>query len=379
MTKPIGIGPIRIGVIGAGGISHSHLIAYRSRTNRDLARVVAIADIDEARAQEQAKTYEIEHVFTDFRDLLACPGVDAVSVCTPPFLHVDQSVEALAAGKHVLCEKPMSPTLAGLDRIAEAERASSAIFAGVFQHRAGQGAQQVKALLDRGRFGRLVFGLSETIWQRDEEYYGIWWRGTWEQECGGVTMGHGIHSIDTLLWLMGEPESLVADAATVKLDIAVEDTSAAIVRFRSGAMAQIAVTVNAQDNRSRLEIYGEDLHAITSESPYAPTAVPFRFTSVDQAKAEAAAEEAQQLVPEETRHLHLPIVHDFLTSIAEGRPAMVSVDECRRSMELITAMYKSAMTGQRVTFPIAPDDPFYARIPPEGAALPPIGRASGTP
>ena len=75
-------------------------------------------------------------------------------------------------------------------------------------------------------------------------------------------MGHGIHSIDMLAWLMGEPASLVADAATVQLDIKVEDTSAATVRFRSGAIGQIIVTVNAQDNRSRLEVFGERLQGI---------------------------------------------------------------------------------------------------------------------
>ena len=116
--------PIGIGIIGAGGISHSHLIAFtKSRTNRDFARVVAIADIDEARAGEQAKTYDVEHVFTDYREMLARPDIHAVSICTPPFLHVEQSVQALRAGKHVLCEKPISANLAGLDRVAEAERA----------------------------------------------------------------------------------------------------------------------------------------------------------------------------------------------------------------------------------------------------------------
>jgi len=130
----------------------------------------------------------------------------------------------------------------------------------VFQHRVGQGSRQVKALLDAGRFGRLRFGLSETLWQRPQEYYDVWWRGTWAQECGGVTMGHGIHSIDMLLWLMGEPESVIAEAVTAKLNIKVEDTSLATVRFRNGAVGQIIVTVNAQDNRSRLEIFGDGLH-----------------------------------------------------------------------------------------------------------------------
>ena len=362
--------PVGIGVIGAGGISHSHLLAYRSRANRDRARVVAIADIDASRAKAQAEQYSIEHVFTDWREMIAHPAVRAVSVCTPPFLHVEQSVAALRAGRHVLCEKPVSPTLAGLDEIAAAERESGAIFEGVFQHRVGQGARQVKALIDAGRFGRLVFGLSETIWQRPQEYYDVWWRGTFEQECGGVTMGHGIHSIDMLAWLMGEPASLFADAVTVKLGIAVEDTSAATVRFRAGAIGQIIVTVNAQDNRSRLEIFGTDLQAVSSESPYDPTAAPFRLTSLDAASAARAADEAIERFPEETKHLHVPMVQDFLSAIIEDRPPLVTVAECRRSMELITGMYKSAMTGERVTFPIAKDDPFYARIPPPGYALP---------
>jgi predicted dehydrogenase len=362
-------GRIGVGVIGAGDISHSHLLAYRSRANRDLAQVVAIADVDEARAKAQAERYGIARTYTSPDDLLHDPEVDAVSICTPPFLHVDLSIAALRAGKHVLTEKPVSPTLAGLDAIAAAERAGGAIFCGVFQHRVGQGAQQVKALIDAGRFGRLRFGLSETLWQRPQSYYDVWWRGTWAQEAGGVSMGHGIHSIDMLAWLMGEPESLVADASTVKLAIDVEDTSAATVRFRSGAIGQIIVTVNAQDNRSRMEIFGDELQAVSSEDAYAPTATPFRLSSTDPDVAERARAEATALFPEETKHLHVAMVHDFVRAIIDARRPLVSVDECRRSMELITGMYKSAMTGARVTFPIAPEDPFYSRIPPEGCAL----------
>ena len=364
MTDPIGIG-----IIGAGGISHSHALAYRSRTNRDDARVVAIADVVEDAAKERAQQYGIDRTYTDRRDLIADPAVRVVSICTPPFLHVEQACAALRAGKHVLCEKPVSPTLAGLDEIAASEREGGAIFAGVFQHRVGQGAQQVKALIDAGRFGRLVFGLSETLWQRDEEYYSVWWRGTWEQECGGVTMGHGIHSIDTLAWFFGEPASLIADAATVKLPINVEDTSLASIRFKNGAMGQIIVTVNAQDNRSRLELFGSDLQAVSAGEPYGPTATPFIISSTDDAATEAARTFAAVAAPDETRHLHVPLVRDFIDAITQGRPPLVTVDECRRSMALITGLYKSAMTGQRVHFPIAPDDPWYTSIPGPGASL----------
>jgi predicted dehydrogenase len=278
----------------------------------------------------------------------------------------------------VLCEKPVSPTLAGLDEIAAAEREGrakfGAKFAGVFQHRVGQGARQVKALIDDGRFGSLRFGLSETLWQRDADYYSVWWRGTWAQESGGVTMGHGIHSIDMLLWLMGDPESVVADAATVKLDIDVEDTALATVRFRNGAVGQIIVTVNAQDNRSRLEIFGDELQAVSSESAYDPTREPFRLTSLDAAAADAARAWANEQHPDTPKHLHVPMMSDFLDAIASDRAPLVTVDECRRSMELITGMYKSAMTGARVRFPIERDDPWYSTIPAPGYAISPRTR-----
>ena len=364
-------GRIGVGVIGAGDISHSHLLAYRSRANRDLAGVVAIADVDADRAAAQAERYDVARTYAAADELIADPDVQAVSICTPPFLHVGLAVAALRAGKHVLCEKPVSPTLAGLDAIAEAERAGGAIFSGVFQHRVGQGARQVKSLLDAGRFGPLRFALSETLWQRPQSYYDVWWRGTWEQECGGVLMGHGIHSIDMFAWLMGEPESLFADAATVKLAIGVEDTAAATVRFKSGALGQIIVTVNAQDNRSRLEIFGDELQAVSSEDPYAPTSVPFQLASIDPAVAERAQADAAAWHPDETKHLHVAMVHEFLRAILERRAPLVSVDECRRSMQLITGIYKSAMTGARVAFPIERDDPFYHRIPPEGFGLVP--------
>jgi predicted dehydrogenase len=298
--------------------------------------------------------------------------VHAVSICSPPFLHVEQAVDALESGRHVLCEKPVSPTLAGLDAIAAAQQASGCVFEGVFQHRLGQGARQVKALLDAGRFGKLRFGLSETLWQRAPEYYKVSWRGTFDTECGGVTMSQAIHTIDMLLWLMGEPESVIADALTVRHNIDVEDTSLASIRFRNGAAGQIIVTVNAQDDRSRLEIYGDGLQAVSTEHS-TETLEPFRYTSVDKERAEAVAGEANELFPEGVKYLHVPMVADFLDAIDGARP-LVGIDECRRSMELITGIYKSAMTGKRVLFPLAKDDPWYSQVPPPGFALPPFGR-----
>ena len=206
-----------------------------------------------------------------------------------------------------------------------------------------------------------------------QSYYDVWWRGTWEKEAGGVTMGHGIHSIDTLAWLMGEPASLIADAATVKLAIEVEDTSAATVRFRNGAIGQIIVTVNAQDNRSRLEIFGDDLQAV---SPRAPTARRRRRSGFDVHRPgrQPSARGRRDAPASRTRRSTCTSRWSTTSSraIIDKRPPLVTVDECRRSMELITGIYKSAMTGARVDFPIAKDDPLYSHIPAEGADLAPV-------
>jgi len=370
MTHPIGIG-----IIGTGEISVLHAAAYQALGER--VRLAAVADIDMDRARALAGHFSIPAVHEDYQQVLADPDVQAVSICTPPFLHVQQSVEALQAGKHVLCEKPVAPNMAGLDRIAAAQRGSGRVFSGVFQGRFGRGARQVKALIERGRFGRLLLGFTHTLWMRDAAYYGVWWRGSWAQECGGASVSQALHGIDMLLWLMGEPSHLYAEADTLKMDIEVEDTAAAVVRFRSGALGQVLATVNCQDNRSRLEIYGTALHAVSSEDAYQPTKEPFRLSAADPAYLESVQKEADELVPSGPPYLHLGMVEDFVGALEEGREPLVTVAECRRSLELVTALYRSAMTGETVSFPIEKTDPFYSSIPPEGMSLPGAGRHQG--
>jgi UDP-N-acetyl-2-amino-2-deoxyglucuronate dehydrogenase len=364
--------PIGIGIIGAGEISILHAAAYRDLGDR--VRLAAVADIEIERAQFLADRLSIPAVYNDYQNLLADPDVQAVSICTPPFIHLQQSVEALQAGKHVLCEKPVVPNLAALDEIATAERRAGHIFSGVFQSRFGRGAQQVKALIERGRFGRLLLGFTQTLWMRDAAYYGVWWRGSWAQECGGASVSQALHGIDMLLWLMGEPSHVYAEADTLKMDIEVEDTAAVVVRFRSGALGQILATVNCQDNRSRLEIYGERLGAVSSEDAYQSTKAPFRLTADDAAYLEDVQREADELVPSEPPFLHLGMVEDFVSALEQGRRPLVTVDECRPSLELVTALYRSAMTGEVVSLPIQKTDPFYSRIPPEGMRLPRAAR-----
>jgi|FLYL01.1.fsa_nt_gi predicted dehydrogenase len=369
--------PIGVGVIGAGGIAEAHLFAYSREPER--ARLVAVADVDEGRARSAAERFGVAHFYTDYRELLARADVEAVSICAPPFLHVPMSVEALEAGKHVLCEKPVAPTLAGLDAIAAAQRSAGRVFAGVFQLRFGRGAQQVRALLDEGRFGRLHLGLAETLWYRGDDYYRqAAWRGSWRQEAGGVTVSQAIHLIDCLAWFMGRPVAVYAAAGTFRAPIEQDDTAAAIVRFEGGAIGQISSTVSALGpERSRLELYGTRLAALSQGKAYDSTAEPFAFYGANEEESAAVQDEMERRFPKGYRVLHRGAVADFLAAIEEGRPPLVGVEECRTALNITAGIYKSAMTGAPAELPLSPADPFYHELPPPGYALPPLDSYPG--
>jgi predicted dehydrogenase len=359
--------PIGVAVIGTGGIAEAHLYAYQ---RSDRAQIAAVVDIDEARARAAAERYGVPDVFTDYHEALKQAGIAAVSICTPPFTHVEMSVAALKAGKHVLCEKPVAPTLAGLDQIEEAQASSGPIFSAVFQLRFGKGAHQLRLLMEEGRLGRLHLGVAETLWYRDDAYYSVPWRGSWSQEGGGVTVSQAVHLIDTLNAFLGEPISVYAQAGTFRAPIECDDTSVAVVRYAGGAIGQVTSTVSAVGpERSRLEFYGTKLSAVSAGSPYDATAEPFEIGSTDPADAVAIQHELEERVPRGYRMLHRGSVEDFLSAIEEGRPPAVGIAECRTALQVTAGIYKSAMTGQPVLLPLAADDPWYHHLPPEGFAL----------
>ncbi len=361
--------PTGVAVIGTGSIAEAHLHAYQRLGEQ--VRIIAVVDVDDTRASAAAERYGAV-AYRDYREALAREDVQAVSICTPPFLHVEISAAALHAGKHVLCEKPVAPTLAGLDEIEEAQRESGCVFSGVFQLRFGRGAQQLRTLFEEDRFGRLRLGLAETLWYRDQSYYDeAAWRGAWATECGGVTVSQAVHIIDMLLWFMGEPSRVYAEAGNFRAQIEVDDASVAVVRFKSGAIAQITNTVSSfSQQRSLLELHGEKLSAVSQGPVYDATAEPFLLSSADPDYAAGLQQEMEERIPKGYRLLHRGTVGDFLDAIATGRPPLAGLDACRSALQVTTAIYKSSMTGERVDLPIGPDDPFYSALPPEGFSLP---------
>jgi predicted dehydrogenase len=361
--------PLRIAVIGTGSIADAHLYAYSKAGER--TQVVLVSDIAPERAQRAAERFGVPGVCSDYREVLSRADVDAVSICTPPFLHAEIAAACLLAGKHVLCEKPVAATLAELDSIETAEKDGGRVFSGVFQWRFGRGARQMRMLIDEGRLGRLTLGVAETLWLRDHPYYDdVAWRGKWAQESGGVTVSQAIHAIDCLVWFLGEPLSVFAEAGTFRAKVETDDTTVAVLRFASGAIGQVTATVNAMGpERTRIELYGTELTARGGSEAYDTTKDLFTLASPE-GVSEALGAESEERVPKGPNMLHRPAVTDFIDAIEQGRPPLAGIAACRTALQVTAGIYKSAMTGEVVKFPIAPDDPWYSALPPDGYHLP---------
>ena len=327
------------------------------------ARIVALADINEETARSAAGELGVDGWYTDYHEMLARDDIDLVSVCTPPFEHARNSIDALNAGKHVYCEKPMAGSLRECDAMIEAARASGRSLSQVFQYRYRRDVLLAKALIDEGMLGRIFFGKMDMLWWRARSYYDLWWRGTWEKECGGVTINHAVHAVDTYLWLMGQlPESVTADMGTFTHDVEVEDLSIAMLRFPDGALGQLTSTVCLPQSTERFEICGDEAAVTLPWGVHAARERGRGMASRDVAKQLELREWAEARVPEPEHVGHAAQVQDVLAAVREGRDSAVTGEEGRRSIELIAALYKAAITGERVRLPISEDDSYYGKV-----------------
>jgi predicted dehydrogenase len=350
--------PIRAALIGTGGIAGAHVRAFQAHAGR--AQLVAAMDIDARRVQTFCDDYDIPGCYTDVGEMLAKEKPQLVNIATPPGTHCDLSIQCMEAGAWVLCEKPLCISLAEMDRIEAAERQTGNYTSSIFQYRFGSGGQHLKRLIDSQEMGRLLVATSMTVWLRTDEYYAVPWRGKWETESGGVTMIHGIHALDFLLWLAGEWREVRAMIGTLNHNIAVEDVSMASIRFASGVMANVTNSVNSPREESYMRF---DFQKATVELThlYSYRNANWRYSLP---KGGDEADLARwQAIPEDVPSGHTAQLDAMLNAMAQGERPPVSGPDVRGTIEFLASLYKSAMTGQPVRRgSITPDDPFYHRM-----------------
>ena len=356
MNPKPGDKPLRVAVVGAG-IGSQHVAGYLELPGEFSVEVVC--ELDEARAKPLAEKAGAR-IETDLAVVLADPAIDIIDVCLPPSMHVPVSIDALAAGKHVVCEKPIAGSLEEADRLVEAEKSSDFNVYPVFQYRFGPGLHQLRALREAGLLGRPQVAAVETHWDRKAGYYDNPWRGTWSHEMGGAVLSHAIHSHDLLCHFFDRVSRVAAIVGTRINSIETEDCAAISFVTESGAMATSSITLGAAGDTSRLKFVFENLTAESGSNPYAPGNDPWRFTARDekrQAEVDACVSATGGTGPEGYAGLFQAVAD----SIHGGSGAnAVTLEDARHSVELVTAIYQSSREGGFVDLPLAPDSPLYS-------------------
>ena len=348
-----------VAIIGCGIISDSHIQAYEA--NNDRCEIKAVCDLIPEKASQLASSINKEvMVYTDIQELLRREDIDIISICTPPFAHVNVAIAALKAGKHVLCEKPLAASLEECDEIIEAAKKYKRKLAVCFQYRFRKDFNQIKHLINSKSLDKLTFGQLNGLYWRGDSYYDVDWRGRWKTECGGVTINHEIHMLDIFLWLMGEVDSVSAEIDTISHNIEVEDVSMAVIRFANGAIGQVNGTVSSAITDVTMNISGIRKGVSIPLKFHAVKENENGFPVVDHEGVTELKKKANEICT--GTNDHTGPVNDLLKAIINDEEPFVNGEEGRRVVEVITAIYKSGSTGQRVQLPINKSDPWYTTV-----------------
>jgi predicted dehydrogenase len=335
--------PIHFGLIGCGRVAPRHAQSFAELAD---ARLVAVADVIEARAQRFAKEHCAE-AYADYRRLLERRDIGAVSICTPSGMHAAMAIEAMQAGKHVIVEKPMAMNLRDADRMIATAEATGVQLCVILQNRYNPPMQDLRRVVDEGKLGRLLLGNATVRWYRPQEYYEDGWHGTWAMD-GGALMNQSIHHIDALQWLMGDVESVFAYTATLAHKMEAEDVGVVALRFKSGALGTIeGSTVTYPENlEGSVALFGE-----RGSVKVGGTALNRKVIWKIEGELEHEREwlTRDQVDPPSvygTSHKH--VIADMLAAIRENRAPRTNGRAARKSVALVLAIYESARTGKPV-------------------------------
>jgi UDP-N-acetyl-2-amino-2-deoxyglucuronate dehydrogenase len=326
----------RVGVIGAGNISATHVRALAGLSGVTLAgvygprleRAQAVADIGGSRGYDSLdRLFEAE-------------SPDMVVVGTPSGLHGEHGGAAARRGIHVLVEKPLEITVARVDALIAQASIAAVTLGVVFQDRVKPGVRALKAAVDAEAFGSLSLIRAQVPWWRPAEYYrDSRWRGTWALDGGGALMNQGIHTVDLLLWLCGPVTRVSGKAVTRCHDIEVEDTAVAILEFANGAVGTLEATTCAYPGRPRrIEISGATGTAVLDGDRYEPDA-PVAANPTPQNVASPVVSDVSP---------HRDVIVDFIEAFRSHRPPVCDGHDGRRSVQLIEAIYESSRRARRI-------------------------------
>lgn len=344
---------VRIGVIGTGGIANgAHLPGYSQIP--DECEIFAMCDIlPEALEQTKAKYPNVPHTVSDYKELLAMPEIDGVSVCTPNFAHHQITMDALKAGKNVLCEKPIAMNaVQGAEMVAAARKAGKILQIG-YNSRFLPSNQALKRYIDAGELGDIYYARAQALRVRGIPGWGVFIDK--EKQGGGPLIDIGVHMLDLTLWFMGHPKPIAASGITyqkfgTRSDVVgfmgqwdykkftVEDFAAALIRFDNGAtvMLESSFVANLKQETQNVTLLGTDGGA---------EAYPLSLT---QEKHRTVVSYEPKIPGGNNLNTHYAEMKAFVECIRDGKEPLVTGEHGLMVAQIMDAIYKSSEEGKEV-------------------------------
>jgi UDP-N-acetylglucosamine 3-dehydrogenase len=338
---------VRIGLIGCGTIAEKELAGLvQLRT----ARLVATADVSAERAELLARRFGAARPYTDHREMLADPEVDAVIVSTPNHLHARHTIDAAEAGKHILVQKPLALSLEDVDAMDAAARRAGVTAMALMMNRFTPSYVRLKELIDQRAFG------TPRVYRTHFSHAGIYktynptsqWFMDPAKAGGGPLLDLGVHHFDLLRWLSGqEIESVSAEVATIDAEQATDNNAFVSLRFADGTYAQLFLSfttpVPPGYTMARVEVYGSSGSAWCG--PSSAERPPLRIFR------EGAADDptvgiTEIRVPESDAWANT--IEHFAQCIQTGSQPLTTLDDGRRALQAVLACYQSSREGRRV-------------------------------
>lgn len=337
---------IHVGLIGGGNISETHARAVLETEGAELA---AIYGVNREKAARLSGLYG-GRVYESLDALLEHRPLHMVAIGSPSGLHAEQGIAAARRGLHVIVEKPLDIRTERVDALIEACERAGVKLGVFFQDRVAPDILRLKGLLDSGVLGQPILVSGGVKWYRPPEYYsGSRWRGTWALDGGGALMNQGSHTVDLLLWLMGDVRRVSARAITALHDIEVEDTVVATLEFMSGAVGTLEAATSAYPGYARrVEVTGSAGTITLEHDRIVAADLRNPIEGLVETAEGNSNQSANSPVVADVRG-HRTILGDFLRAIETGGTPLCDGHAGRRSVELIEAIYESSRTGQMVT------------------------------
>lgn len=343
---------MKYALIGCGRISPNHIEAAKNNK----LNFIAMCDICLEAMKEKSVRFGLEgvHMYTDYQELLAKEHPELVAIATESGKHAAIALDCIAAGCNVIIEKPIALSIEDADAIIKAGKEAGVVVCANHQNRFNKSIRYIRKALEEGRFGRLSHGAAHVRWNRGKEYYEqAPWRGTWAQD-GGCLMNQCIHNIDLLRWMMGDDVEEVM-AYTDQLEhpyLEAEDLGMALVKFSNGSYGLIEGTTNIypKNLEETLYIFGEKG---TIKAGGTSDNIIEEWSFADNIDDPVYVKAAYGENPPNVYGFgHTPLYADVIDAIQTGRRPYVDGEAGKRALELVLAIYKSALEHRPVKLPL---------------------------